>query len=287
MRVYSSKNQESITFGKKIRFDGDGATRPVLHLPWSHANEAMGGSGGEWGGLPYPGMVVIAGRPGMGKSSLAEQISLNFEHMSNETEIRAIPHVMFCGLERGWRAHASSIASRTRTDPSELIISMIDADSAGDIVRIAEQAHPNSPIEDGGRSLESVRSVVPVIVVDFIQCVQGPGDSEKERIDHALRLLHSWAKENDGIVILVSQMNRSIETGRNRRVAPKMSDLEHTGLLEQLADVIIFPIRESVLFGRPSTDREKCSIHIVKNRDGRTCSVPMIWNGPERKFEAP
>ena len=194
----------------------------------------------RWGGMRGGQMIVVAGRPKRGKSTLAMNIAqhvaqtkpvcvFNMEMSANEQIDRSVSHIGSVGI--------SDIRNGTA-----------DADQIGAVVTAWDQlSKSNLFIDDTpSQTIESIRlhakSFVRkhgkgLIVIDYLQLMTGPEDSPYARVTNISRGIKLLAKETNCPVIAVVQMNRAIETG-NRK--PQLSDLRDSGAIEQDADIITF-----------------------------------------------
>lgn len=226
------------------------------------------------GGLSGGNVIVLAARPSVGKSSFAAQIGLVMAgqglktlFLSMEMSQRQIVVRMVCNLGRvnygdlragkltddGWSRYGEAL-EKLKELPFE-----IDDQAALTLMDIKTKV----------RSCKGVR----VIIVDYIQLMEGEGDNRNAQIEVISRGLKQIAKDHNAIVIVLSQLNRKVEDRANKK--PVMSDLKDSGAIEQDADVIIFlwPVRD---YG---DGRKLVGVSVAKNREGETGDFAMQLEG--------
>jgi replicative DNA helicase len=114
-----------------------------------------------------------------------------------------------------------------------------------------------------------------IIMIDYLQLIDMSrlkGKSTNDEVSACSRAIKIMAKDLDVPVILLSQLNRGVE-GRNDK-RPMLSDLRDSGAIEQDADAVIFIHREA--YYKPDLDKNKCTVIVAKNREGRTGELD-IW----------
>lgn len=241
-------------------------------------------------GLQPADLVVVAGRPSMGKTSFAmnliehaainQQQSVAFFSMEMPAEqivMRLLSSLSRVGLQqiRTGRLNESDWPRLTSTAAilSQNVKLFID-DSAG-----------LSPIELRARARRIKREHgLGLIVVDYLQLMQVPGSAENRatEISEISRSLKALAKELNVPVVALSQLNRSLEQRTDRR--PVMSDLRESGAIEQDADVILFIYRDEV-YNEDSQDKGTAEILLRKQRNGPIGMVRLTFLGEFVKFE--
>lgn len=234
-------------------------------------------------------LVIVAGRPGMGKSSLALQIA---EQVSNDGQPGA---VAFFSLEMPRK----QVTFRLLSQVSGIELTrLIDAKSLteSDYERISAAtgqlfARKIAIDESGGLRVSDLRARcntirrkaggLKMIVVDYLQLMTGTGDNRTQEIGSISRGLKAMAKEFGVPIMALSQLNRSLEQRANKR--PIMSDLRESGDIEQDADLILFAYRDEV-YDPYSVDRGTAEIIIGKQRNGPTGDCRVSWIGPRAMF---
>jgi len=220
-------------------------------------------------GLVDGNLVIIAGRPSSGKSSLAMQIA---EHIAQEDPVLVFSLEMSCRelATRGLRYHESVVGrSEAVRHLSNLQLFINDR---------------------GGLSINHIRSQcrkmqhqhgLSLVVVDYLQLMIGEGDNRNQEIGFLSRGLKGIAKEFDVPVIALSQLSRKCEERMDKR--PLMSDLRDSGEIEQDADAILFVYREDMY--QQGTDLTGIAEIICrKNRNGGVGDIQCRWDGTVTRF---
>jgi replicative DNA helicase len=240
-------------------------------------------------GLQRGELIIVAGRPSMGKTTLAINIAENaaiahkvptavfsMEMSAEQLSFRMIGSIGRVNQQR-LRTGRLSDEDWTRIDSAVSMMSNVPIfidDSAG-----------LSPTEIRARARRLKREHgLGMIVVDYLQLMQVSGHTENRatEISEISRGLKALAKELDVPVIALSQLNRSVEQRNDKK--PVMSDLRESGAIEQDADVIVFIYREEVY--QPDTARKGIAdIIIGKQRNGPVGEFHLTFLGEFTKFE--
>ena len=240
-------------------------------------------------GLQASDLVVLAGRPSMGKTSLAI-------NMAENAAVGEQKHVAIFSMEMpGEQLAMRMLSSLGRINGHKVRTGKLDDDdwprlmSAMTMLSEApiyiDDTPGLSPMELRARSRRLKREHgLDLIIVDYLQLMQS-GDSAENRateISAITRAMKNLAKELNVPVIAMSQLNRSLEQRNDKR--PIMSDLRESGAIEQDADVILFIYRDEV-YHEDSQDKGTAEIIIGKQRNGPTGTIRLTFLGEYTKFE--
>jgi replicative DNA helicase len=211
------------------------------------------------GGLQKSDLVILAGRPSMGKTALATNIAFNAARAFAETGGREGGVVAFFSLEMS----AEQLATRILAEVSEVPSEKIRKGEVRDIEfrRFVEAAQTLSGIplhidDTPALSIAQVRTRarrlqrqfnMGMIVIDYLQLLRGSGsgraaENRVQEISEITRGLKAIAKELSVPVLALSQLSRAVEQREDKR--PQLSDLRESGTIEQDADVVMFVFRE-------------------------------------------
>ena len=240
-------------------------------------------------GLQPGDMVVVAGRPSMGKTAFSMNIA---ENVAVE---EGLPVAVFSMEMGGVQLAMRMLGSVGKLDQHRLRTGkLIDEDwprltaaiqKMNEAQVFIDETPGLNPIEMRARARRLSRQCgkLGLIVVDYLQLMTGstPGDNRSAEISEISRSLKGLAKELHCPVIALSQLNRSLEQRPNKR--PVMSDLLESGAIEQDADVIIFLYRDEV-YNPDSPDKGTAEIIIGKQRNGPIGAVRLTWIGAYTKF---
>ncbi|MCA1799323.1 MAG: replicative DNA helicase [Xanthomonadaceae bacterium] len=240
-------------------------------------------------GLQKGDLVIIAGRPSMGKTSFAMNIA---EHAAIKEKI---PTAVFSMEMPGEQLALRLISNLGRVNQSKIRNGRFADDdwprisSAVTILSEAPMYIDDSagltPTELRARARRLKREHgLGLVVVDYLQLMQVPGTKENRatEISEISRGLKALAKELEVPVIALSQLNRSVEQRTDKR--PVMSDLRESGAIEQDADVIAFIYREEV-YDKDTRRKGIADIIIAKQRNGPIGEVQLTFLGEYTRFE--
>ena len=242
-------------------------------------------------GLQKSDLIIIAGRPSMGKTSFAMNI------VENVALNQQLPVAVFSMEMPGEQLCMRMIASLSKIELKRVRSGNLnDADwaritSATNILHqhsriFIDETPAMSPTEIRARCRRLAREQkgLGLVVIDYLQLMQ-TGDRAENRateISEISRSLKALAKELTVPVIALSQLNRSLESRQDRR--PIMSDLRESGAIEQDADVIAFVYRDEV-YNPESEHKGTAEIIIRKQRNGPTDTVRLTFNGMWTRFD--
>lgn len=242
------------------------------------------------GGLHGGELIIIAGRPGMGKSSFAVNIA---EHVA----ISEKKTVAVFNLEMSKNMIVNRIlCSQALVDSQKLRMGDFTAEDWQQIGEVAERvaAAPmyidDTPtitvaeIRAKCRRLKQTKKL-ELIVIDYLQLMQGQGnrksDNRQQEISDISRSLKVLAKELDIPVIALSQLSRTSESRSDKR--PMLSDLRESGAIEQDADLVMFLYRDEY-YNKNTEDKNVAECIIAKQRSGSTGTITLGWQGKYTKF---
>jgi replicative DNA helicase len=239
-------------------------------------------------GLQDSDLIIVAGRPSMGKTTLAMNIA---ESAAIKHEVAVAIFSMEMSAEQLVRRMFSSLG---QIDQNKLRNGKLDdldwpkLTSAMNLLhksRIFIDETPSlSPAELRARARRLKREHdIGLIVVDYLQLMAVPGTRENRATEIAeiSRSLKAIAKELHLPVIALSQLNRALEQRPNKR--PVMADLRESGSIEQDADLIVFIYREEV-YNPDTPEKGKAEIIIGKHRNGPTGTVVLTFQGHWLRF---
>jgi len=240
-------------------------------------------------GLQPGDLVIIAGRPSMGKTTLAINIA------ENAAIGARIPTAVFSMEMPAQQLAFRMISSLGRVDQTHLRTGKFP-DEDWSRINTAVQLMSDAPIyidDSPGLSPTEIRararrlkreSNLGLIVLDYLQLMQVHGASENRatEISEISRALKGLAKELEVPIIALSQLNRGVEQRTDKR--PVMSDLRESGAIEQDADLIIFIYRDEV-YNQDSPKKGIADIIIAKQRNGPIGDFLLTFVGKYTKFE--
>jgi replicative DNA helicase len=298
----------------------------------AHAYQRDGGLSGmatgltdldsKMGGLQKSDLVILAGRPGMGKTALATNIAYNVAKAFAQGDVRPDGSretvnggvVGFFSLEMSAEQLATRIISEQTGIPSNKIrrgaIGESDFERIKD-VSIELQSLPFYVDETGGLSIGQLAARarrlkrqrgLDLLVIDYVQLLQGStrrsSENRVQEITEITTRLKALAKELNVPVLALSQLSRQVESREDKR--PQLSDLRESGSIEQDADVVLFVYREEYYLTnkepRPGTaDHDKwltemdavhgkAEVIIGKQRHGPTGTVSLQFDAEVTRF---
>jgi replicative DNA helicase len=241
-------------------------------------------------GLQPSDLIIVAGRPSMGKTTYAMNIA---EHVAIKEKVPVAVFSMEMPKEQLAMRMMSSLGRidqhRVRTGKleDEEWPRMISAISLlGETQLFIDDTPALSPTEVRARCRRLAREHgnLGLVVLDYLQLMQTSGNSENRvnEISEISRSLKALAKELHVPVIALSQLNRNLEQRPNKRPVP--SDLRESGSIEQDADLIVFIYRDEV-YHPDSADKGTAEIIIAKQRNGPIGTVRLTFLGQFTRFE--
>ena len=273
----------------------------------------------KMGGLQRSDLIILAGRPGMGKTSLATNIAFAIaeahkavQQADGTTQTTDGGVVGFFSLEMSSEQLATRIVSEQTEIPSSKI--RRGEITEGDFEKLVGCAQVMQTIplwidQTGGISINALAARarrlkrqrgLDVLVIDYVQLMTGAKrtDNRVQEITEITTGLKALAKELDVPIIALSQLSRQVESREDKR--PQLSDLRESGSIEQDADVVLFVYREEYYLqkGEPKMGTEeyfkweadmnevrgRADVLIAKQRHGPTGTVPLAFQGEFTRF---
>ena len=264
------------------------------------------------GGLHKSDLIIIAGRPSMGKTAFATNIASNI--CMDKLNLKKKNNVLFFSLEMSSEQLATRLLSEMSKIPSEKIrtgsISKMDFEN---LLKSSEKIKNLSLFIDDSPALtlSAIRSRsrrlkrkdgLDLIIIDYLQLISSESrnlnDNRVKEISEITRGLKAIAKELNIPVIALSQLSRKVEDREEKR--PQLADLRESGSIEQDADLVVFLYREEYYLARtePPEGTEKhitwtdkmekihniAEIIVAKNRHGPISRVRLHFNASNTKF---
>ena len=274
----------------------------------------------KMGGLQSSDLIIVAGRPGMGKTALATNIAYNIAKAYRaEVQPDGTMKTVNGGIVGFFSCEMSAeqLATRILAEQTNIASSSIRRGgiSESDFEKIRDysielQSLPLYVDETGGLSISQLtararrlkrQKGLDMIVIDYIQLLQGSGKKSDNRVQEVTEIttnLKALAKELNVPIIALSQLSRQVENRDDKR--PQLADLRESGSIEQDADVVIFVYREEYYLqnkepriGTPEYEKwqldmslvhGKAEIIIGKQRHGPTGTVEVQFEGQFTRF---
>ena len=247
-------------------------------------------------GLNRTDLILLAARPGMGKTSFALNLARN-------AAVQSKKRVAFFSLEMTREQLASRLLSteaqisgtrlRTGEIPDEAWPRLVEA---GDVLSQTQLYFDDDSAITVPQMKAKLRRLkdVDLVVIDYLQLMSSGmrTDNRVQEISFITRNLKIMAKELDVPVLCLSQLSRESEKRTTHK--PMLSYLRDSGSIEQDADIVLFLYREGYYANQdnapgpsPDDDQNSAECIVAKNRHGETRSVPLHWQGEYMRFTAP
>ena len=303
-------NAETAVFGiseELLEGTGPREVSPLLTAAMERVEELSRSGGGLTGlatgfmdldartaGLQDSDLVVIAGRPSMGKTSLAVNIA-EYVVMSDQTKAGAV--VIFSLEQPAEQLVLRILSSMAAVEHDRLRRGQVhdhDWPALGSALQqlkgkplYIDDSPALTPNDVRARVRRVAREAggVKLIIVDYMQLMRMHGKVENRtlEISEISRGLKALAKEMRCPMVALSQLNRSLENRENKR--PRMSDLRESGAIEQDADVILFIYRDEIYNPENLEKKGIAEIIIGKQRNGPVGTLELTFEGQLTKFE--
>ena len=242
-------------------------------------------------GLQKSDLLILAGRPSMGKTAFALNIAVNaaVDHQA--------PVAIFSLEMSKEQLVARMLSSMARIDAQKMRTGWLDEKDYSRLIYVADTlskavllvddtpAIPLASLRAKARRMKREKDI-QVIIVDYLQLMQGDGKTENrvQEISQISRGLKSLAKELQIPIIALSQLSRKLEERPNKR--PQLSDLRESGAIEQDADVVMFVFREEVYKENDPALQGLAELIVAKQRSGPTGNVKLTFLKQFTRFES-
>lgn len=241
-------------------------------------------------GLQPSDLIIIAGRPSMGKTAFALNVARNVAvegktpvaFFSLEMSAHQLAQRMLCSEAR-LDIHAVRTGRLPPTDWQKLSMSV---GPLADAKIFIDDSAALSALEFRAKARRlKAEHDIGLIMVDYLQLMSGPkAESRQIEITMISRALKALAKELNIPVVALSQLSRAVETrGGDRR--PQLSDLRESGALEQDADVVLFMYREEYYNKEKPDIKGRAELIISKQRNGPVGVVPLVFHSEYARFD--
>ena len=288
---------------ERAKSDGPQDINPLLERTVHRVNELSKSKGGITGlatgfadldrltaGLQKADLIIVAGRPSMGKTSLAMNM---VQHAIINSDAPSLVFSLEMPADQLVMRMLSSLAS---IDQSRMRIGDLNEKDwdrfSGAVQQLQDKplhiddsaALTPNEIRARARRVARQHNGLGLIVVDYMQLMRGSGQAENRttEISEISRSLKALAKEMRCPVVAAAQLNRALETRTNKR--PIMADLRESGAIEQDADVILFIYRDEV-YNEETDDKGIAEIIIGKQRNGPIGTVKLSYLNQLTRFE--
>ena len=236
----------------------------------------------------HPGnLVIVAGRPAMGKTTLSVNIAENVALDGGVSLVFSLEMPATDLVERSM-ARAGTVNTQalregnlTEEDWNRMTVALGKLNDKGLVIDDDSTTATVSQMRRKAIRVQRKHGKLDLIVIDYLQLMRGEGGNRNEEIGSITRGLKLLARELNIPIILLSQLNRSVEDRTDRR--PMMSDLRESGAIEQDADVILMAYRDEY-YNDSSPLKGFAEIIIRKQRMGPTGTVPLVFQGQYSRF---
>jgi replicative DNA helicase len=243
-------------------------------------------------GLQPGDLIIVAGRPSMGKTAFALNIA---EHVALHPSV-SMPVAVFSMEMSASQLAMRMLSSMGKVDQHKLRTGRLDNEEWGHLteaigrlnearIHVDETAALNAlELRARARRMKREYGKLGLVVVDYLQLMSASsqGENRATEISEISRSLKALAKELDVPVVALSQLSRAVEQRNDRR--PLMSDLRESGAIEQDADVILFVYREEVYAPDKEEAKGRAEIIIGKQRNGPIGTVNLTFLGRYTRF---
>ena len=243
-------------------------------------------------GLNRSELILVAARPGMGKTSIALNMALHAAMNEGKT-------VAIFSLEMSREQLVTRLLSRAAAVPSQNLLtgqlsdqqwqSISDAAQLLSATDIRIDDNPSLTVADMNAQCRRLKKL-DLVVIDYLQLMQSAGsghswsnESRTQAVSDMSRMLKIMAKELNVPVVCLSQLSRANENRQDKR--PLLSDLRESGAIEQDADVVIALYRDGY-YNKECSNPNLAEAIILKNRKGATGTIELLWLPEYTSFQS-
>jgi len=241
-------------------------------------------------GLKSPDLIVVAGRPSMGKTALA----LNIAEKSNSVSKFKGAVVVFSYEMSISQIGDRAITTRAKVNYNDIINNKLEqhdydniSEAVGKLsemnIYVIDKPVPVEKMSHELKKIEKIHGSISLVIADYMQIIpvleKLPREQQISKISRTMKII---AKEFDTPVMALAQLNRKLEERGNKR--PMMSDLRESGAIEQDADIIMFVYRDEV-YNPETVDQGVAEIIIGKQRNGPVGTVRLRFQEKYTRFD--
>jgi replicative DNA helicase len=237
------------------------------------------------GGYNKGNMIVIAGRPGSGKTAIALSLALDccnhakvlfisLEMSKEELAKRYLSYI--CDLEN-YKIRSAKV---TQVELDAVTTKLYDLD-----FNFFIDDGSNSDINEivGKIKLHKAKHGLDIVYIDYMQLIKSHQKVREQEIAHISRTLKMLAKELGITIVALAQLSRETEKRSDKK--PMLSDLRESGQIEQDADIVLFPFRPAYYADEKPDIEMDAELIIGKNRHGQCVSIPMSFEGAYTRYK--
>ena len=241
------------------------------------------------GGFHKSDLILIAARPGMGKTAFALNLVANVTIRSKSSVAVFSLEMSKEQLVQRLLSSQSNVAldninkGKIADDEWKKLTDAMTVLSSSDIFIDDTPGIKVSEIRSKCRKLKMEKGL-DMIMIDYLQLMEADGraDNRQQEVSKISRSLKILAKEMNCPVIALSQLSRNTESGKDHM--PKLSDLRDSGAIEQDADIVMFIYRDEYYTKMETKKKDLAEIIIAKNRHGEISNIELVWIGKIQKF---
>ncbi len=233
-------------------------------------------------------MIVLAGRPGMGKTSFALNMALEIAKTGNTVAFFSLEMPSSQLLNRIIATECcinskNFLTGRMEKDELNRLWHNIDDISKLPIFIDDTSSCSISDVRSKAKKIKKDSGRLDAIFIDYLQLMQSTvfKDDRVRQVEHISRNIKLFAKDMGIPIVALAQLSRNVESRTSK--IPMLSDLRDSGAIEQDADLVMFIHRED-MYNKDTDKKGTAEIHVQKNRHGSTGAVPMLFEARYTKF---